>query len=146
MKKGLSVCFSLLITSMLLFANNNLFSGNSSISALNINTSPRDTLEFKASNYVIQPNDKLEDLLKRIPVISVDKKGVFYSQNDPIQKLLVDGQEFFSDDVSVAAHLIRADQVDKIRIYWRLSDQASFTNIDDNVQIKTMNVIMKKTK
>ena len=145
MKKGLSICLSLLITSMLFFAGANKFTVFTSSNKI-INVAPRDTLEFKASNYVIQPNDKLGDLLKRIPVISVDKKGVFYSQNDQIQKLLVDGQEFFSDDISVAANIIRADEVDKIRIYWRLSDQASFTGIDDNVQIKTMNVFMKKSK
>jgi hypothetical protein len=145
MKKGLSICCGLLITSMLFFAGANKFTVFTSSDNIT-NIAPRDTLEFKASNYVIQPNDKLGDLLKRLPVISVDKKGVFYSQGDAIQKLMVDGQEFFSDDLSVAAGVIRADQVDKIRIYWRLSDQASFTNIDDDMQIKTMNVIMKKTK
>jgi len=143
MKKGLSICCSILITLGLFFANANKF--NAFISSDNIkNIALRDTLEFKASNYVIQPNDKLGELLRRLPVITVDKKGYFYSQGDLIQKLLVDGQEFFSDDLTVAAGVIRADQVDKIRIYWRLGDQASFTNIDDDNQIKTMNVIMKK--
>lgn len=144
MKRGIVICVSLLITSVLFFESANKFTAIISSDNIKNIAVPRDTLEFKANNYVIQPNDKLEDLLRRIPVISVDKKGIFYAQGDTIKKLLVDGQEFFSDDVSVAAHVIRADQVDKIRIYWQATDQASFTNIDDAVKIKTMNVIMKK--
>ncbi|WP_462227944.1 hypothetical protein [Mucilaginibacter sp.] len=130
---------------MLLFANS-IFSNGAVIASAKKNIQARDTLEFRASTYVIQPNDKLEDLLKRISAISVDKDGKVYSQGDQVTKLLVDGEEYFSDDVTVAGHIIRADQVDKIKIYWRLSDQASFTNIDDNVKIKTMNVILKKKK
>src|SRR3954466_14889889 len=113
MKKGLSICLSLLITSTLFFAGVNkftVFTSSGNITSI----APRDTLEFKASNYVIQPNDKLGELLRRIPVISVDKKGYFYAQGDQIRKLLVDGQEFFSDDLTIAAGIIRADEVDKI--------------------------------
>lgn len=105
-----------------------------------------DTLVFQANNYVIQPNDKLNDLLKRIPAISVDNKGKIYSQGDAIERILVDGGEFFTEDPSVAANIIRADKVDKIKIYYRWSDQSSFTGVDDNVKFKTINVIMKKEK
>ena len=103
-----------------------------------------DTLVFQASNFVIQPNDKLNDLLKRIPAISVDNKGKFYAQGDAIERILVDGGEFFTEDPSVAANVLRADKVDKIKIYYRWSDQSSFTGTDDNVKFKTINVIMKK--
>lgn len=105
-----------------------------------------DTLVFQANNYVIQPNDKLNDLLKRIPAISVDNKGKIYAQGDAIERILVDGGEFFTEDPSVAANIIRADKVDKIKIYYRWSDQSSFTGVDDNVKFKTINVIMKKEK
>jgi hypothetical protein len=42
--------------------------------------------------------------------------------------------------------MLRADKVDKIKIYYRWSDQSSFTGVDDNVKFKTINVIMKKEK
>jgi len=105
-----------------------------------------DTLVFQASNYVIQPNDKLNDLIKRIPAISVDSKGKIFSQGDAIERILVDGGEFFTEDPAVAANVIRADKVDKIKIYYRWSDQSSFTGIDDNIKFKTINVIMKREK
>lgn len=105
-----------------------------------------DTLVFQANNYVIQPNDKLNDLLKRIPAMSVDNKGKIYSQGEYIERILVDGGEFFTEDPAIAANIIRADKVDKIKIYYRWSDQSSFTGIDDNIKFKTINVIMKKEK
>jgi len=120
-----------------------LFSINSSAQT---KASRTDTLVFQASNYVIQPNDKLNELLRRISTISVDDKGKIYAQGEAIERILVDGGEFFTEDPSVAANVIRADKVDKIKIYDRWSDQSSFTGIDDNKKFKTINVIMKKEK
>ncbi len=123
-----------------------LFSINSSAQTKSASSSRTDTLVFLANNFVIQPNDKLNDLLKRIPAISVDNKGKFFAQGDAIERILVDGSEFFTEDPGVAANVIRADKVDKIKIYYRWSDQSSFTGIDDNMKFKTINVIMKKDK
>ncbi len=128
-----------------------LFSGilssiNSSAQSKSASSARTDTLVFQASDYVIQPNDKLNELLRRIPAISVDNKGKFFAQGDAIERILVDGGEFFTEDPGVAANVIRADKVDKIKIYYRWSDQSSFTGIDDNIKFKTINVIMKKEK
>ena len=135
-----------LLFTLFLFASCILFSINASAQTKGLLIGRNDTLVFQASNYVIQQNDKLNDLLKRIPAISVDNKGKIYSQGDAIERILVDGGEFFTDDPSVAANLLRADKVDKIKIYYRWSDQSSFTGVDDNVKFKTINVIMKKEK
>ncbi len=105
-----------------------------------------DTLIFKASDYVIQPNDKLNELLRRIPALTVDNKGKVFAQNEEIERVLVDGGEFFTEDISVAGNILRADKVDKIMIYWRWGDQSAFTGIDDKVKFKTINIIMKKEK
>ena len=76
--------------------------------------------------------------------MSVDNKGKIYSQGEAIERILVDGNEFFTEDPAVAANILRADKVDKIKIYYRWSDQSSFTGVDDNVKFKTINVITKK--
>ena len=103
-----------------------------------------DTLVYKANAYVIQPNEKLDDLLKRLPGITVDNEGKMYAQGEKLERLLLEGNEFFSDDPVSAAHVLRADKVDKIMIYWRWGDQAAFTGVEDAVKIKTINVILKK--
>lgn len=138
MKKSIFISFLLISTI--------LISSKTSAQVKGLLIGRNDTLVFQASNYVIQPNDKLNDLLKRIPVMSVDNKGKIYAQGDAIERILVDGSEFFTEDPSVAANILRADKVDKIKIYYRWSDQSSFTGVDDNIKFKTINVIMKKEK
>jgi len=123
-----------------------LFSINTSAQTKGLLIARNDTLVFQASNYVIQPNDKLSELLRRIPAMSVDNKGKIHSQGEAIERILVDGNEFFTEDPAVAANILRADKVDKIKIYYRWSDQSSFTGVDDNIKFKTINVIMKKEK
>ncbi|MGY3211778.1 hypothetical protein [Mucilaginibacter sp. HD30] len=143
MKKSLFMKFVLL--SCLFLFSDELFAQVGAMPNNNGMISRRtDTLVYKTSAYVIQPNDKLDDLLKRLPGITVDNQGKIYAQDERLQRLLLDGEEFFSDDPLSAAHVLRADKVDKIMIYWRWSDQAAFTGAEDNIKIKTINVILKK--
>lgn len=105
-----------------------------------------DTLEFNAKAYVIQPNSKVEDLLKQIPGIEIDRNGKITMQGQPVPKVLVDGEEFFGDDPTLVTQNLRGDMVDKVQIYDRRSDQATFTGVDDGQRIKTINVKLKEDK
>jgi len=105
-----------------------------------------DTTEFNAKAYVIQPNDKVEDLLKQLPGIQVDKNGKITANGEAVTKVLLDGEEFFGDDPTLVTKNIRADMVEKFQLYDKKSDQAAFTGIDDGVKIKTINVVLKQDK
>ncbi|RKR82533.1 outer membrane receptor protein involved in Fe transport [Mucilaginibacter gracilis] len=105
-----------------------------------------DTTEFNASSFVVQPNAKVEDLLKQLPGIQVDKDGKITAQGQTVNKVLVDGEEFFGDDPTLVTKNIRADMVDKVQLYDKKSDQASFTGIDDGVKNKTINIKLKEDK
>ena len=54
-----------------------------------------DTTEYNASSFTVQPNAKVEDLLKQLPGIQVDKDGKITAQGQTVSKVLVDGEEFF---------------------------------------------------
>src|SRR5476651_397791 len=103
-----------------------------------------DTTEFNARAFVIQPNAK--DLLKQLPGITVDKDGKITAEGQAVNKVLVDGEEFFGDDPTLVTRNIRADMVDKIQLYDKKSDQAAFTGIDDGQKTKTINVVLKEDK
>jgi len=105
-----------------------------------------DTLEFNAKAYVIQPNSKVEDLLKQMPGVQIDKNGKITVNGQAVPKVLVDGEEFFGDDPTLITQNLRGDMVSSIQIYDRRSDQASFTGIDDGQRIKTINVKLKEDK
>ncbi|PYF68873.1 TonB-dependent receptor [Pedobacter nutrimenti] len=105
-----------------------------------------DTTEFNASGFTIQPNSKVEDLLKQLPGIQVDKDGKITAQGQKVNKVLVDGEEFFGDDPTLVTKNIRGDMVDKVQLYDKKSDQATFTGIDDGVKEKTLNIKLKEDK
>jgi hypothetical protein len=105
-----------------------------------------DTTEFNASAFTVQPNAKVEDLLKELPGIQVDKDGKITAQGQTVTKVLVDGEEFFGDDPTLVTKNLRADMVDKVQLYDKKSDQAAFTGIDDGVKNKTINIKLKEDK
>jgi hypothetical protein len=105
-----------------------------------------DTTEFDAKAFVVQPNAKVEDLLKQLPGIQVDKDGKITAEGQAVNKVLVDGEEFFGDDPTLVTKNIRADMVDKVQLYDKKSDQATFTGIDDGQKTKTINIKLKEDK
>ncbi|QKJ30400.1 TonB-dependent receptor [Mucilaginibacter mali] len=105
-----------------------------------------DTTEFSAKAYVIQPNDKVEDLLKQLPGIQVDKDGKITANGQTVSKVLVDGDEFFGDDPTLVTKNLRADMVDKVQLFDKKSDQAAFTGVDDGKRTKTINIQLKEDK
>ncbi len=102
-----------------------------------------DTTEYKADSFRVKPNASVEDLLKELQGIQVDKNGRITAQGQPVQKILVDGEEFFGDDPTIATRNIRADAIDKVQVFDKKSDQSSFTGIDDGQTTKTINLELK---
>lgn len=105
-----------------------------------------DTTVYDARAYKIQPNDKVEDLIRQFPGIKVDKDGKITAQGEQVKKVLVDGEEFFGDDPLLVTKNLRADMVDKVEVYDKKSDQATFTGVDDGIKTKTLNVKLKEDK
>jgi hypothetical protein len=105
-----------------------------------------DTTVYNARAFVIQPNDKVEDLLKQLPDVQVDKDGKITAQGEKVPKVYVDGEEFFGDDPLLVTRNLRADMVDKVEIYNKKSDQAAFTGIDDGKTTKAINIKLREDK
>jgi hypothetical protein len=106
----------------------------------------QDTLEFNAGSFKTRENSVVEDLLKKLPGVTVDKDGVITAQGETVKRVLVDGKPFFSDDPKLATKNLPADIIDKIQLIDRKSDQAQFTGIDDGNTEKTINITLKKDK
>jgi Outer membrane protein beta-barrel family/Carboxypeptidase regulatory-like domain len=105
-----------------------------------------DTTEYMADSFKVKENATVEDLLKRLPGIQVDKNGQITAQGETVQKILVDGEEFFSDDPKVVTQGLQANAVEKVQVYNKKSDQAEFTGIDDGQKTKTINLELKEDK
>ena len=105
-----------------------------------------DTLEFRADSFAVRTGASVEELLKKLPGIQVNKDGEITAQGEKVQKVLVDGEEFFSDDPAVVTQNLRADAVENVQVFDKKSDQATFTGIDDGEKTKTINLKLKADK
>jgi len=106
----------------------------------------KDTLEFNAGSFKTRENAVVEDLLKKLPGVQVDKDGKITAQGETVKRVLVDGKPFFSDDPKLATKNLPADIIDKIQLIDKKTDQAEFTRIDDGQTEKTINITIKKDK
>jgi hypothetical protein len=105
-----------------------------------------DSIEFNSENFKTQPNAVVEDMLKKMPGIEVDKSGGITVNGKSVSKVYVNGKEFFTGDPKMATRNLAADAVDKIQIYDKKSDQAMFTGIDDGNEETAINIKTKKDR
>ena len=105
-----------------------------------------DSIEFNSENFKTVPNAVVEDMLKKMPGIEVDKSGAITVNGKSVTKVYVNGKEFFTGDPKMATKNLPADAVDKIQVYDRKSDQAMFTGIDDGNEETAINIKTKKDR
>ena len=105
-----------------------------------------DTTVYTADSFKVSANANVEELLKKLPGIQVDKDGKIKAMGETVQKVLVDGEEFFGDDPGMAIKNLRADAVKEVQVFDKKSDQSEFTGIDDGKTQKTINLKLKEDK
>lgn len=105
-----------------------------------------DTTVYTADSFKVRPGANVEELLRRLPGIQVDKNGQITAMGERVKKVLVDGEEFFGSDPGIATKNLRADIVKEVEVFDKKSDQAEFTGIDDGVKDKTINLKLKDDK
>lgn len=106
----------------------------------------QDTIEFNAGSFKTRENATTEDLLKKLPGVTVDKDGNIKANGEDVKKVYVDGREFFGNDPKIATRNLPANIIDKVQVIDKKSDQAEFTKIDDGVRDKVLNLTIKEDK
>ncbi|MCA9769162.1 MAG: TonB-dependent receptor, partial [Gemmatimonadetes bacterium] len=102
-----------------------------------------DTLEYNAEAFKTRVNATVEELLKRLPGVTVENDGTITAQGKQVQQVLVDGKEFFGNDPKMATRNLPAAAVDKVQVLEKKSDAAEFTGIDDGQEQTTVNLVLK---
>lgn len=101
-----------------------------------------DTTNYNANAFKTHENATAEDLVNKLPGIS-NENGTLKANGEEVQKVLVDGKPFFGDDAKTTLKTIPADMIDKVQVYDKMSNQATFTGYDDGSGQKTINLITK---
>lgn len=104
-----------------------------------------DTTQYSSAAYKVTQDATTEDLVKKMPGITVEN-GTVKSQGEDIKKILVDGKQFFGDDPTVTLRNLPAEVIDKIQVFDKLSDQSAWSGFDDGNAQKTMNIVTKSAK
>jgi uncharacterized membrane protein YgcG len=102
-----------------------------------------DTIQYNASQFKVNPDATAEDMMKKVPGVTIDKQGNVTAQGEQVKKVTIDGREFFGDDATAALRNMPAEIIDKIQVFDRLSDQAQFTGFDDGNTTKAVNIVTK---
>ena len=105
-----------------------------------------DTVEFKADSFKVRPNSSVEDLLKKLPGLQVDKDGNITAQGKTVTKIKVNGKDFFGGDPKTASRELPAEIIDKVQVVDDYGDMAAISGIKEGDPDIVINLQLKKDK
>ncbi len=101
-----------------------------------------DTTAFTADAFAVNPDANAQDLLAKMPGVVIEN-GTVTAQGETVQRVLVDGREFFGGDVQAALRSLPAEIVQEVQVYDRPSDAARFSGFDDGQAERTVNIVTR---
>ncbi|SDT62589.1 Outer membrane receptor proteins, mostly Fe transport [Mucilaginibacter mallensis] len=103
----------------------------------------KDTIEFNAEAFKVRPNAVVQDLLKKLPGVQVDRDGTITVNGKGVSKVKVDGRDFFANDPKIATQNLDADMIAKVQIYDDRENDPDHLTPDNEVK-KIINLKFKK--
>lgn len=76
----------------------------------------KDTIEFNAESFKTLPSAVVEDLLRKLPGVTIDGDGGILVNGKSVSRILVDGKEFFGGDQQIATKNLPANIIDKVQL------------------------------
>ncbi|MEO8406432.1 MAG: carboxypeptidase-like regulatory domain-containing protein, partial [Chitinophagaceae bacterium] len=116
------------------------------VTSVNPITVKEDTIEYKASAYKVRDGAPVEDVIKKLPGITVDKDGAITAQGKAVARVRVNGKDFFGGDVQTATQNLPADIIDNIQIIDDYGDMANLTGIKSGEPEKIININVRKDR
>ncbi len=105
-----------------------------------------DTVVYDADSFQNGTERKLEDVLENLPGVEINEDGQVEVEGKVVNKLMVNGKDFFDGDTKLATKNIPSKAVDKIQVlrnYSEVSQLSGVTNNQDNV---ALNIKLKEGK
>ena len=105
-----------------------------------------DTIEYNTAAYQVSETATVEELLKKMNGVEVDKEGKVTINGEEIKSVRIDGKKFFGNDVQTATKNIPADMIDKIQVIDEKSEMAKLTGFEDDDTERIINLSLKKNR
>jgi hypothetical protein len=103
----------------------------------------KDTIVFDAQSFATGNEEVVEDLLKKIPGVSVDQNGTIRVGNQEIEKLMVDGDDFFERGYKILSKNMPPHPIDKVEILNNYSKNHLLKNIEKSDKV-ALNLKLKE--
>ena len=123
----------------------NMLSGIEIISKMPI-TIKGDTIIYNADSFKNGSERKLEDVLKKLPGVEINAAGEIEVEGKVVEKILIDGKEFFSGDTKLASKNIPSNAVDKIQVLRNYSNVNQLSGVQNNQDRVAINIKLKEGK
>lgn len=104
-----------------------------------------DTITYKADVFTQGNERKLGDVLEDLPGFEVDENGEVMVQGQKVDKLLVDGKEFFEGDTKLATKNLPANVVDRVQVLQNYNDVGPLSGVNNSQQL-ALNIQLKDDK
>jgi hypothetical protein len=104
----------------------------------------QDTMEFNAGSFTTAPNAMVEDVLKQLPGVEIDREGNILINGKKVNKIMLDGKEFFGGDPKIAIKNLPKELIDKIQVMDNKTREARFNRTSDGNEDLAINLTLKK--
>ena len=105
-----------------------------------------DTLIYNADSFTNGSERKLEDVLKNLPGVEVNEDGQIEVEGKVVNKLMVNGKDFFDGDTKLASKNIPSKAVDKIQVLRNYSEVGQLSGVTNNQDNVAINIKLKEGK
>ena len=105
-----------------------------------------DTLIYNADSFKNGSERKLEDVLKKLPGVEINADGQIEVEGKVVQKLMVDGKDFFDGDTKLATKNIPSNAVDKVQVLKNYSEVGQLSGVRNNQDNVAINIKLKEGK
>nr|WP_321245794.1 carboxypeptidase regulatory-like domain-containing protein [uncultured Psychroserpens sp.] len=105
-----------------------------------------DTLVYNADSFKDGSERKLEDVLKKLPGVEINDDGQIEVEGKVVNKLMVNGKDFFDGDSKLATKNIPSNAVDKIQVLRNYSEVGQLRGVTNNQDNVAINIKLKEGK
>ncbi len=105
-----------------------------------------DTLIYDADSFKTGTERKLEDILENLPGVEINEDGQIEVEGKVVNKLMVNGKDFFDGDTKLGAKNIPSRAVDKIQVLRNYSEVNQLRGVRNNNDNVAMNIKLKEGK
>lgn len=105
-----------------------------------------DTIVYNADSFNTGTERKLEDVLENLPGVEINEDGQVEVEGKVVQKLMVNGKDFFDGDTKLATKNIPSNAVDKVQVLRNYAEVGQLRSVRNNQDNVALNIKLKEGK